>query len=63
MRVRRCDRCGKDIKPLMGKLFSLKKYYIKVEFDEMPGKQWSYDLCDRCAQAVENQIKYGQKEG
>ena len=63
MRVRRCDCCGKDIEPCTGKLFSLKKYYVKASLEDVPGIYWHYDLCDRCAKAVENQIKYGPNEG
>lgn len=61
MRVRRCDRCGKDIEPLTGKLFSMMKYYVRVNVEDVPGKEWHYDLCDKCAKAVEDQIKYGPK--
>ena len=61
MRVRRCDCCGKDIEPCTGKLFSLTKYYVKASFEDVPGKCWQYDLCDRCAKFIEDTIKVGVK--
>ena len=61
MRVRRCDCCGKDIEPCTGKLFSLKKYYVKASFEDVPGKCRHYDLCDRCAKFIEDTIKVGVK--
>lgn len=61
MRIRRCDCCGKDIEPLTGKRLGLKKYYIKATFEEVAGKEWHYDLCDRCTQFIENTIKVGVK--
>lgn len=61
MRIRRCDCCGKDIKPCTGKWFTMKKYYVKVDFSDMSGKEWHYDLCDRCAKFIEDTIKVGVK--
>ena len=64
MRVRRCDCCGKDIESCTGKLFDLKKYYVKASFEDAPGKCWHYDLCNRCAKFIEDTIKVGRpKEG
>lgn len=60
MRVRRCDYCNKDIEPLTGKLFGMKKYYVKATFEE-PGKYRQYDLCDRCAKFIDDTIKVGVK--
>lgn len=59
MRVRRCDCCNKDIEPLTGKLFTMKKYYVKADFEDRLGKEWHYDLCDRCAKFIEGTIKVG----
>jgi hypothetical protein len=39
----------------------MKKYYIKASFEDVPGKYWHYDLCDRCAKFIENTIKVGVK--
>lgn len=61
MRVRRCDCCGKDIEPLTGKLFTMKKHYVIASLEDAPGKQWHYDLCDRCAKAIDDTIKVGVK--
>lgn len=61
MRIRRCDCCGKDIEPLTGKRLGLKKYYIKATFEEDAGKEWHYDLCDRCAKFIDDTIKVGVK--
>lgn len=61
MRVRRCDCCNKDIEPFTGKLFGMKKYYVKASFEEEPGKSWNYDLCDRCAKFIDDIIKVGVK--
>ena len=59
MKIKRCDCCGKDIEPWTGKLFCLKKYYFKANFEDASGKSWHYDLCDRCAKFIENTIKVG----
>lgn len=61
MRVKRCDCCHRDVEPLTGKLFRFKKYYIKVNIEDVPGKEWRYDLCDRCAKFIEDTIKVGVK--
>ena len=61
MRIKRCDCCGKDIEPCTGKLFTMKKYYVKVNVEDAPGKEKHYDLCDRCAKFIENTIKVGVK--
>ena len=61
MRVRRCDCCGKDIESCTGKLFAMKKYYVKAIFEDTPVKYWDYDLCDRCAKFINNIIKVGVK--
>lgn len=61
MRVRRCDCCGKDIEQLTGKVLRLKKYYVKATFEDVPGKEWHYDLCDRCAKFIDSTIKVGVK--
>ena len=61
MRIKRCDCCGKDVEPITGKLFSLKKYYVKASFEDVPGKCWHYDLCDRCAKFIDDTIKVGIK--
>ena len=61
MRVKRCDCCGKDIEPCMGKLFTMKKYYVKASFEDVPGKYLQYDLCDRCAKFIDDTIKVGVK--
>ena len=61
MRVRRCDCCGKDIEPCTGKLFELKKYYVKASFEDVPGKCRCYDLCDRCAKFIDDIIKVSVK--
>lgn len=61
MKVRRCDCCHRDIEPFTGKLFSFKKYYIRVDVDDAPGRYRHYDLCDRCAKFIEDTIKVGAK--
>ena len=61
MRVRRCDMCNSDIEPVTGQLFAMKKYYVRVGFEDAPGKEWHYDLCDRCAKFIDGTIKIGVK--
>ena len=61
MRIRRCDCCGKDIEPLTGKRLRLRKCYIEATFEEVAGKEWHYDLCDRCTKFIEDTIKVGVK--
>jgi hypothetical protein len=39
----------------------MKKYYVKVNVEDAPGKEKHYDLCDRCAKFIENTIKVGVK--
>ena len=62
MLVKRCDCCGKDIEPCAGRLFGMKKYYVKAIFENVvPGKCCDYDLCDRCAKYIEDTINAGVK--
>ena len=61
MRIRRCDCCQKIIEPLTGTIFSMKKYYVRVGFEDRPGKEWHYDLCDRCSKFIDGTIKVGVK--
>jgi hypothetical protein len=39
----------------------MKKYYVKASFEDIPGKCWHYDLCDRCAKFIDDTIKVGVK--
>ena len=64
MRLRRCDCCHEDIEPCTGKLFHIKRYLYRAEFEAMRGNTKVYDLCDKCAQFIEDIIKNGKpKEG
>ena len=61
MRLRRCDCCHKNIEPCTGKLFHIKRYLYRAEFEDLRGNPKVYDLCDKCAQFIEDTIKVGVK--
>ena len=60
-----CDRCGKVISPFKRphNVFDQRIWYSKVVWrkEENPYKDWAFDLCDKCSQALHKWIENGEK--
>lgn len=58
--IRECDMCGCAIKPFGKVDFHLRKCRWEARFFDVPGKEWDFDLCEKCAQKIMSMIKKGR---